>query len=556
MPHQPPVETARRLVDSERVTVQNCYLFNSTRRATTLGVCTRHGRATYLPRSRGRNQQQSGEEDEKCEKWPGKAIFLSEQLHAVYLAKLTYPVLPNGFLGFINEHRLFTPTDRVLLAVSGGLDSVVLASLMHQAGFTFGMAHVNFGLRGADSDADAAFVENLASTYTVPFHQTRFDTTAEAAQRGESIQVTARQLRYDWFSTLQAQHGYVAVATAHHLNDVLETMLINLTRGTGLAGLRGIPIVAETGTSRVVRPLWFAPRAAINTYATEQELVWRNDASNATDAYSRNQIRHQVVPVLEQINPGLMQTLLRTLSQLQATEAIVQADVAASFGRCVQRTHEGLVIEVGTLANESEPLFRLGEWLRTYGFTPDVLTQCWATVDPTCHVPYRNGQVFLALNYRLLHDRGQLWLLPHPADPPPTIRVNNWPAEPIPIPPDGQLSATLLDRTGWDGTYPTDPDTALLDADTLPFPWTVRRWREGDRFGPLGMTGTQLVSDFLANQKVPLLLRERVWVLESDGRVLWVIGWRVAQAARITTQTSQMLLLRWQASAPEKNGAA
>lgn len=457
-------------------------------------------------------------------------------------------MLPDGFLAFINEHRLFTKTDRLLLAVSGGLDSMVLAALLNQCGFTFGVAHVNFGLRDAASDADAAFVENMALSYGVPFHLTRFDTLAEATRRRESTQVTARQLRYEWFRQLQLQHGYVALATAHHLNDVLETVLLNLSRGTGLAGLRGMPIQsALTDTKpRVVRPLWFATRAAIESYAQDQAILWREDASNASDKYSRNQIRHHVVPVLEAINPGLMQTLPRSLSQLRAAEAILQQDLAASFQRCTQPTDEGFTIDIASLLQHSEPLFRLGEWLRPFGFTPDVLAQCWAVVSSIGNVPGRNGQVFLAPAHRLLHDRGKLWLLPRESVPNSPLQLTDWPISLLKVSTIGILSVKVISVDEWDGCWPADSAVALLDADVLPFPWLLRPWREGDRFSPLGMTGTRLISDFLADAKLPIRQREGVWVLEVGGQVMWILGLRVAHPARLTRVTRRIAVLSWQ----------
>lgn len=458
-------------------------------------------------------------------------------------------MLPDGFLAFINEHQLFTRSDRVLLAVSGGIDSMVLAALMQQSGFPFGVAHINFGLRGSDSDADAAFVENMALTCGVPFHLTRFNTAAEAMRRGESTQVTARELRYTWFHELQRQHGYVAVATAHHLNDVLETMLLNLTRGTGLAGLRGMPIQSDAYPTRprVVRPLWFAPRRSIEAYAQENGLLWREDSSNASDAYSRNQIRHHVVPVLEQINPGLLQTLPRSLSQLQAAERIVQEDLAASFRQCTRSTQDGFVLTISALLQFSEPLFRLGEWVRPYGFTPDVVTQCWESVGPN-RVEGRNGQVFLAPAHQLVHDRGQLWLLPRRSPSALFEQLPDWPAAPIELGSDGQLAVDRISRADWDGQWPAEQTTALLDADSLPFPWTIRTWRKGDRFSPLGMNGSRLVSDFLAGAKLPFHQRERVLVLESGDRIGWILGLRVAQDARISQKTRQIAILSWQQS--------
>ena len=447
-------------------------------------------------------------------------------------------MLEQAFLAFINEHRLFTNRQRVLVAVSGGVDSVVLAHLMHRCGFAFAVAHVNFGLRGAESDADAALVQNRAEAYGVPFHQTCFDTTAEAHKRGESIQLTARNLRYDWFQILRQHHHYTAIATAHHLNDVLETMLLNLTRGTGLAGLHGIPLKTEQG---LVRPLWFASRAAIETYAQTQKLVWRDDASNASDAYSRNRIRHQVVPALEEINPGLLQTLPRTIGQIQAAEKILQAELDRSFAACTTPTPDGYSIDYQQLDQLEEPLYRLNQWLRPYGFTPDALAQCWAGVDQTGLGTVKTGQVFYTASHQLTHHQGRLWLRPRHGTPNTPVLVNEWPTQPIDLGQAGWLTVTALDRENWPGIWPVAPTEALFDFDALPFPWIIRPWQRGDRFRPLGMKGSKLVSDLLQEQHLPLPDRERVWVLESHQTICWVLGLRMAHNARLTN-TSQRLV--------------
>jgi tRNA(Ile)-lysidine synthase len=242
-----------------------------------------------------------------------------------------------------------------------------------------------------------------------------------------------------------------------------------------------------------------------------------------------------------------MQALPRSLSQLRAAERIVQEDLAASFGQCAQLTPDGFVLTIGALLRFSEPLFRLGEWLRPYGFTPDVLAQCWHAVGPS-RAEGRNGQVFLAPAHWLVHDRGQLWLLPRHAAAPLTLQLPDWPTTPLELGSDGQLLIKRISRTAWDGQWPAEQNTALLDAEALPFPWTLRTWREGDRFSPLGMNGSRLISDFLAEAKLPIHQRERVLVLESGNRIVWVVGLRVAQSARITHKTNEIALLSWQRS--------
>lgn len=452
-----------------------------------------------------------------------------------------------GFLAFINEHRLFNKTDRILVAVSGGIDSMVLTDLLHRHGFSFGIAHVNFALRGAESEADATFVENRAAHYGVPFHLTRFETEAEAARQGESIQVTARQLRYAWFEDVRQTHGYVAVATAHQADDVLETMLLNLARGTGLTGLTGIPIQTE---QKVVRPLWFASREQVEAYARQQSLPWREDASNATDKYARNRIRHQVVPVLKTINPGLLAQLPRTAGYLRAADTIVQESMDASWAAITQPTETGLAIDLGALRTLSEPLFRLGEWLRPYGFSAQAVQQFWQSVDAGGGKSVKNGQAIRSAMHRLVHERGTAWLLRQEGPSPQPVLVTEWPQQPIGLSGAGYVTVDRFERATWSGSFKTPPTTVLCDADRLGFPWTFRHWQPGDRLRPLGMAGSQLVSDLLTNAKIPAPQRPSVWVLEAGGELIWVVGVRVAHRSRITEQTEHIVRLSLTTSTP------
>ncbi|RYC70281.1 tRNA lysidine(34) synthetase TilS [Spirosoma sordidisoli] len=444
------------------------------------------------------------------------------------------------FLKFINENKLIAPPNAVLLAVSGGLDSMVMAHLFHQSGLPFAVAHVNFGLRGAESDADAAFVENSAQAYGVPFHLTRVDTATIAAGRGMSIQMAARDLRYSWFTELVRQHGYTAVATAHHQNDVLETILLNLTRGTGLAGLRGIlPRQGE-----VIRPLLFATRDELAAYAHEASTPYREDSSNADDKYARNRIRHRVVPVLTELNPALLtETLPRSLEKLRAADRLLEHQLAQSWQAVAEQQAGRIWLPAHKLIDVRESAFQLGEWLSSYGFRADQVNAMLACLSQA------TGQVFQSASHRVVHDRlasGQTGLSLEPLSQLDeyAIILHDWPVAPIEVAEQFELVVELVERT--DGfSIPADPSVACLDADQLRFPLTVRPWHLGDRIQPLGMKGTKLISDLLNSNKLPRLERERIAVLVSDSEIAWVIGHRISHRFRITEQTRRIAQFNW-----------
>lgn len=443
-------------------------------------------------------------------------------------------MLESDFLGFINDKRLFKPTDCVLLAVSGGLDSIVMADLFHRTGQQFAVAHVNFGLRGTESTDDATFVQNCAKQYGVPFHLTHFDTAVVAAERGISIQMAARDGRYDWFAELIREHGYAGVATAHHQNDVLETLLLNLTRGTGLAGLHGI--AARQGD--VIRPVLFATRDQLAAYGEAHGLTYREDRSNADDKYARNRIRHHVVPILTGLNPGLWQTLPRTVERLRAAETLVRAELEQSWQAIIETTANGLFLPSDKLLVQTELVFRLAEWLKPYGFTGDQAGQMVESLGR------ETGQVFSSPTHRLMHDRlpnGTTGLLLEPLPAPANyeITLTDWPTAPVDVARRFTLTVDLLDKPS-NFQPSTDLTVACLDADRLMFPLVIRPWQQGDRFRPLGLNGSKLVSDLLNDLKLPRTERDRTAVLLSGDQIAWVIGRRIAHSFRVMEGTKRI----------------
>ncbi|GAA4404480.1 tRNA lysidine(34) synthetase TilS [Nibrella viscosa] len=405
-----------------------------------------------------------------------------------------------------------------------------MAHIFHRVGQPFAIAHVNFGLRGADSDDDARFVENIADRYRVPFHQARFETALVAKNRKISVQMAARDLRYAWFEQVLDSFGYTGVATAHHQNDVLETLLINLVRGTGLAGLQGIPV----RQGRVIRPLWFANRTQLLDYVQEHTLTWREDSSNAEDKYLRNRLRHHVLPVLQALNPALLtDTLPETVERLGAAGRLLREVLAQRRQTVVVEQAGRLLFDVRQLVNLTEPQFCLQEWLRPYGFTSDQIRQIWMAVSR------EPGQTFRSATHRLLHDRDGLVLMPLAADNAWHIQLDEWPQGDVVM---GVLRLRFKTFDKPDGyQVPTDPAIACLDADRIQLPLYIRPWQQGDRYQPLGLKGKKLVSDLLNDQKVSLVQREQTAVLLSGNEIVWVIGRRISHAYRLTGQTRRIL---------------
>ncbi|MCU0419163.1 MAG: tRNA lysidine(34) synthetase TilS [Cyclobacteriaceae bacterium] len=411
---------------------------------------------------------------------------------------------------------------RFVVAASGGLDSVVLAHLMHQTRQSFCVAHANFQLRGAAAEGDEAFVRQWAEARGIPFFSTRLATNNYAEETGLSIQMAARTLRYQWFEQVRAAHGYDFVATAHHLNDSIETVLLNWTRGASLEGLRGIPPIRD----RVIRPLLFATRADIERYARQHDLAWREDATNHTDDYTRNRIRHHVVPVLKQINPGLEAAWPSRVNQLAGDLALIEQAVAAWKEAYWHEQVHGVAIrkEGLRLPGAASILFRL---TRAFGFSWE---QCEQVVRAAEGQP---GKQFFSETHQLVTDRAAVLLAPQQAA-----------HEPVVIPGEGtyQLGSLVL-RVSYsaDSRSPAAPATAVVSADSVSFPICWRVWQPGDWLQPLGMTGRKKISDLLIDQKIPLVAKPNVTVLESEGRIVWVVGIRTDDRVKVRPDTRSVI---------------
>ena len=432
------------------------------------------------------------------------------------------------FTAFIKKEALFTKNDTMLLGVSGGIDSAVMAHLFAESPYRFAIAHVNFGLRGTDSDGDAQWVAALAQHYQVPLHTHRFATAAYAAEQGISTQMAARQLRYAWFEEVLDEHHYTRLAVAHHQDDQLETTLLNLCQGTGIAGLRGMLPRRE----RLVRPLLFATRAQIAAYADQHALAWREDRSNTSDAYQRNRIRHHVVPQLRQINPNLFVTYQRTRERLLATEQLLADEVRRVAAQCRRDTNDETWLDKATLMQHPQVGLVLGEMLRPFGFsyqqTRDLVKSIERESTP--------GKTFISSSHSLLVDRQQLII---------SKKSQSFIEKTFIRRADSQVavSSTLITIAHFSSeayVLNRQAEVAALDEALLTFPLAVRPWQAGDWFFPLGMPHRKKLSDFLIDQKVPLHRKASVLVVRSGDDIVWVVGWRIDHRYRMTEHTKKV----------------
>jgi tRNA(Ile)-lysidine synthase len=436
------------------------------------------------------------------------------------------------FLTFINKKQLFSPDQKILLAVSGGMDSVVMCDLFSKAKLNFGIAHCNFGLRGEESNEDENFAKKLTIKYKVPFYVTTFQTSDFAEQEKISTQMAARTLRYEWFEKIRQQHGYNFVATAHHQNDVLETVFLNLTKGTGIAGLHGIKIK----NGNIIRPIWFAEKEKIFDYVVENQIIWREDSSNESNKYQRNLLRNEVVPLLKQINPNLEQTILQTVERINAVEEIFHEEIELLRKQITWTDGQAIYLNYGAIQKVSQPIVKLHELLKIYNFSYSQTQEIIGVLDKEA------GKTFLSPTHTLVKDRTELVIMAR--------NLEEFGSKEIQKGQDsleaqgGKFQIKVFEKPA-NYEVPTYKKVACLDADALKYPLQVRKWKLGDWFCPLGMNSKKLISDFLTNVKIPLNLKKEVLLITSNGSVVWVVGQRIDNRYKVTEKTTNICEIQW-----------
>ncbi len=422
--------------------------------------------------------------------------------------------------------------DRLLLAVSGGLDSVVLATCSSLLELDFAIAHVNFQLRGTESDRDELFVRQLADKLSVPFFVQKSDTAEIAARLKLSIQVTARNLRYDWFEELAAdpEHPFHFILTGHHLDDNIETMLMHFFRGTGIAGMTGMP----EKNGRLFRPLLRFSRQQLKQFANDRHVEWVEDSSNASIDYTRNYFRNELIPSIEKVFPDLHRNLANNLHRFSETREL--------FDQAIDRHKKKLLVADGNelhipilLLKKTQPTFSiLYELIKDFHFSPDQTGEVIRLMDGS------NGKYISSSTHRIIRNRRWLILAPLNHDTPSqmVIDVNEKEVRY----PDGLLRLKMKFLNEPEAVS-SDPAVAVLDADKILFPLVLRKWKAGDYFYPLGMKKKKKIARFLIDQKVSKTAKEKIWVLVMDNQIIWVVGQRIDDRFRIKESTRSLLTI-------------
>ncbi|MDB5203669.1 MAG: tRNA(Ile)-lysidine synthase [Ferruginibacter sp.] len=437
------------------------------------------------------------------------------------------------FQEFILSNHLFTKKDGLLVAVSGGVDSIVLCDLLHQSGYAFSIAHCNFQLREKESEADEAFVANIAKHYDAPFYRKKFDTTTFAAAHKLSVQLAARELRYAWFRELlddRANH-LNKLLTAHHLNDNIETLLMNFFKSTGIRGLQGIR--AKSPDQTIIRPMLELSKEDILQYASAQSLSWREDASNQSNKYTRNYFRNELIPIVQKVMPQAEDNLKQNLKRFRDINTLYELSVEKITAKLRVQKGAETFVSVGALQKTPALATVLYELLKPFSFSPaqtDAVAQLLKAesgkyvLSPT-HRVLRNRQWLIISSLKEEHHAFFLW-----EEEMPQLHF-----------PAGVLS---MDQLGNAAKIDPDPAVALLDAKQISFPLLLRKWKAGDYFYPLGMTKKKKLSRFLIDQKCSLVEKENTWVLESEKKIIWVVGRRIDNRFKLSAKTKSVLRIR------------
>jgi tRNA(Ile)-lysidine synthase len=436
------------------------------------------------------------------------------------------------FSRYISQHGLVPANSRILAAVSGGIDSMAMLHLLVSTGINCAVAHCNFCLRNDESDGDESFVRQTASEFGIPIHVIRFNTNEYALKKSISIQMAARELRYQWFDKLSRQYDYHLIAIAHNRDDRAETLFINLARGTGIRGLTSI----KPKNGKIIRPLLFASRHEIAGYVRQNNIVFREDSSNASDHYARNYIRHQLIPGLKNYFPGILQTMERNMEHFADVESLYASAVKHFKQQLIKKSGNQYRIDMQGLIKSPSPPTLLYEMLKPFGFSNAIIPNILESTALN-----HSGRQFFSHTHRLVCNRQYLIVECIKNRNEQTYLIESGSMEiSIPV----RLKIDTLDATP-EYKPDTSPDAACLDAAKLLFPLMLRRWQQGDVFYPLGMKNMKKVSDFFIDNKLSIIDKEQVWLLTSAGKIVWIVGYRIDNRFKITHDTQKIIKIKY-----------
>jgi tRNA(Ile)-lysidine synthase len=434
--------------------------------------------------------------------------------------------MQHNLLNHINQNFPFLNGKKLLLATSGGLDSMVLLDLFRKLKFEIAIAHCNFQLRGMESFEDQNFVQNYAETNTIKLFLTQFDTQAFANDYKLSTQIAARELRYSWFYELLETENYDFILAAHHADDNLETFLINFVRGTGLGGLTGIP----EQNDKVIRPILIFSRQELAQYAAENNIQWREDSSNASDKYLRNKIRHNLVPILKELNPDFLTSFQKTQTYLQESQTMAEDASIMVYQQVAKENGEDVHFDLNQLKKLPNYKSYLYQWLNDYGFS------AWNDIYDL--VDGQSGKQVFSSEFRLLKNREFLILSP--------VKIEDEIEEYFIYKNQKEVNIPLNLSFCKVADISIVPNTTIfVDEDKLCFPLNLRRWKIGDSFQPFGMEGnSKKVSKFFKDQKLSLIDKENIWILCFDNQIVWIVGVRQDERFKVQTTTKNILKIQ------------
>ena len=426
----------------------------------------------------------------------------------------------------ITLKQLFEPSQKILLAISGGIDSMVMLYLFEKSGFDYGIVHCNFQLRGDESDEDEEFVKKQVLIHGIPSYFERFDTEEYAQLNGISIEMAARDLRYEYFEKIRNQHNYDFIATAHHSDDLIETFFLNLTRKAGIKGLTGIK--EKNGT--IVRPMLFTNRDEIESFAANNFIDFREDSSNSEVIFQRNFLRHKILPLYIELNPSFKKNVLASIENLKEAETVYSGFFELEKLKVIENATNSKIIDIENLICSKHPRLLLFEILTDFDFNPTVIEEVFQSLKSN------SGKKFFSKTHRLIKVREKLFVSPIEEK---ENRIYYIEADDIEI--FAPYDINIEKFASQDFKIRKEKNIACLDLDKIQFPLLIRKWQQGDYFQPLGMEGYKKVSDFFIDEKIPVHEKENTWILCTGNKIVWIMGHRIDNRFKIKSETKRVL---------------